>query len=644
MAQPEGNAARGLLTSQLPYVNPPPSLKLTDKSRDEWKIFKQQYEIFEKIVDLDKKDASYQCAMFLNTVGPKGLAIYNSFDLTEDEKDNLKLIKEKFETYIIGETNETYERFTFNKRDQNEGESIDSYVSVLRDLSQTCNFCECLRETLLRDRIVLGIKDSSTRKVLLQKRKLTLKDTIDICRSAEATQERLKMLNASFTEEENVHRVKARAYKKEPKSLWPKYKKSHYEDKLLMCKFCAQKHVMKKENCPAWGKTCNTCKKKNHFAVRCPEKTRIHGIETDDSDSDHFSEYSHVVHLSENINALNNSLCGRAGKDIHAEMIINEKPVIFQIDCGSTVNLISESVIKDTEIKPTVKSLIMWNKSEIKPVGTCKLKLKNPKTGEKCWTTFYVVKAKLRPLLGKKICERMGLITVNYNKFCVAAVESPDVIQKAEDQYDDVFEDKIGTLPGDPVRLHCEENCIPKIMPARREPVALREKVKVKLEEMCLAGVLAKVDKPTDWVSQMVVTEKKSGDLRICLDPRPLNDVLKREQYTLPTLEDTLTQLSNAKVFTKLDLSNGYWHVPMEEESSYLTTFITDHGRFRWLRLPFGLSVSSEIFQKRLHQAIDGLPGVICVADDIVVYGSGGNKDTATKDHDVKLAAVLERC
>jgi hypothetical protein len=238
----------------------------------------------------------------------------------------------------------------------------------------------------------------------------------------------------------------------------------------------------------------------------------------------------------------------------------------------------------------------------------------------------------------------MGLITVNYNKFCVAAVESPDVIQKAEDQYDDVFEDKIGTLPGDPVRLHCEENCIPKIMPARREPVALREKVKVKLEEMCLAGVLAKVDKPTDWVSQMVVTEKKSGDLRICLDPRPLNDVLKHEQYTLPTLEDTLTQLSNAKVFTKLDLSNGYWHVPMEEESSYLTTFITDHGRFRWLRLPFGLSVSSEIFQKRLHQAIDGLPGVICVADDIVVYGSGGNKDTATKDHDVKLAAVLERC
>jgi len=125
-------------------------------------------------------------------------------------------------------------------------------------------------------------------------------------------------------------------------------------------------------------------------------------------------------------------------------MIINEITVKFQIDCCSTVNLIPESVVKDTDIKPTAKYLIMWNKSEIKPIDTCKLKLKNPKTGEKCWTTFYVEKANLRPLLGKKICERMRLITVNYDNFYVAAVENPDVIQEPEDQYDDLFEARIG--------------------------------------------------------------------------------------------------------------------------------------------------------------------------------------------------------
>ena len=117
----------------------------------------------------------------------------------------------------------------------------------------------------------------------------------------------------------------------------------------------------------------------------------------------------------------------------------------------------------------------------------------------------------------------MWLINVNYDKFYVAAVDNPDVIPKPEDQYDDMFEDKIGTLPGEPVCLHCGENCIRKIMPARREHVALRKKVKV--EEMCIAGILAKVDKPP----KIVLTEKKSGDLRICLDPRPLNDVFKRE-------------------------------------------------------------------------------------------------------------------
>ena len=100
----------------------------------------------------------------------------------------------------------------------------------------------------------------------------------------------------------------------------------------------------------------------------------------------------------------------------------------------------------------------------------------------------------------------MGLINVNYNKFCLPAVENSDVIQKPEDKYDDIFwwYDIWHCLVN--LYVYTEENCIP----TRREPFALRKKVK--LEEMCIAGILAKVGKPTDWVSQMVVSEKKSGD------------------------------------------------------------------------------------------------------------------------------------
>ena len=149
---------------------------------------------------------------------------------------------------------------------------------------------------------------------------------------------------------------------------------------------------------------------------------------------------------------------------------------------------------------------------------------------------------------------------------------------------------------------------------------------------------MCKVERPTDWVNQMSVVKKKSGAIRICVDPRPLNLVLKREHFMLPVLDDVLPKLSGARVFSICDLKQGYHHVELDEESSYLTTFATPFGRYRWLRLPFGLKVSSEIFQKRLCMALEGLEGVQCGANDVIVYG---------KDHDYhncNLRNLLSRC
>ena len=134
------------------------------------------------------------------------------------------------------------------------------------------------------------------------------------------------------------------------------------------------------------------------------------------------------------------------------------------------------------------------------------------------------------------------------------------------------------------------------------------------------AGIIVPVDEPTDWVSLMSVAEKKSG-IRICIDPRPLNEALKREHYKLPTLEDVLPELSKAKVFSVCDLKSAYLHCELDHSSRLLTTFATPFGRYRWLRLPFGLKVSGEIFQKRLHQALEGLEGVHCIADDVIIWG-----------------------
>jgi hypothetical protein len=109
-------------------------------------------------------------------------------------------------------------------------------------------------------------------------------------------------------------------------------------------------------------------------------------------------------------------------------------------------------------------------------------------------------------------------------------------------------------------------------------------------------------------------------------------------------LDEILPELSKAKVFTTVDLRAGYWHCPLDTASSLLTTFSTPYGRFRWLRLPFGLCVLSEIFQKRVNQALDGLEGTLNISDDILIYGVGETKEEADKDHDGKLVRLLERC
>lgn len=139
----------------------------------------------------------------------------------------------------------------------------------------------------------------------------------------------------------------------------------------------------------------------------------------------------------------------------------------------------------------------------------------------------------------------------------------------------------------------------------------------------------------------MVVVPKKNGTLRICLDPkRPL----LREHYPLPTIEDVATRLHGAKVFTVLDVSKGFWHIPMDDTSSFPTTLHTPFGRYHWQRMPFGISSAPEVFQRRMHELIDGLHGLEVIVDDFVAVGFGDSRAEAICDHDRNLEAFLQRC
>ncbi|CAB3997530.1 RNA-directed DNA polymerase from transposon BS, partial [Paramuricea clavata] len=161
-------------------------------------------------------------------------------------------------------------------------------------------------------------------------------------------------------------------------------------------------------------------------------------------------------------------------------------------------------------------------------------------------------------------------------------------MQNVKDIYQDVFED-LGTL-GPALHLEVDPEMSPVQLPPRKIPESLKQPLREHLDELVKLEVIERVDYPTDWVSAIVVAPKPNGKIRLCLDPRPLNKALKRCHHPIPTIDDVLPELSNAKVFTKVDCSNGYWQVELDEESSLLTTFNTPFGRFKWQRMPFGIS------------------------------------------------------
>ena len=171
----------------------------------------------------------------------------------------------------------------------------------------------------------------------------------------------------------------------------------------------------------------------------------------------------------------------------------------------------------------------------------------------------------------------------------------------------------------------------------RRVAAPLLPKVKQELERMMEMGVISKVTKPTEWCAGMVVVPKNDGNIRICVDLTRLNEKVLRERHILPSVEQTLAQLGNAKVFSKLDANSGFWQIKLASESALLTTFITPYGRFCFNRLPFGISSAPEYFQKQMSELLSDLEGVVCMVDDVLVHG------TTQAEHDRHLDAVLKR-
>ena len=334
----------------------------------------------------------------------------------------------------------------------------------------------------------------------------------------------------------------------------------------------------------------------------------------------------------------------------YCHLNVNETSVYFMLDCGATVNVLpfrEASLVnpKLTALRPAEKRLTMYDGTELKTVGMLTATTEHPISRKRKRMDFYVAATHDRAILGMKACKDMDLLSINEGNICsvrndrattadstVTAKEKrkptsakdsnqsgPSVsLNDAKssalntavagqpltkdiilEHYADLFTG-VGRLEGE-VHLEVDPTAKPVQMPPRRLPVAIKDRVKQELDRMCANGIIEPVTEPSAWVSALVVVNKPDGSLRICVDPKFLNPALKRSIYMMPTIEDILPQLNNAKVFSCADTKNGFNHLCLDTESAKLTTFETPFGRYRYKRLCFGISPAPEIFQARIH-------------------------------------------
>ena len=213
--------------------------------------------------------------------------------------------------------------------------------------------------------------------------------------------------------------------------------------------------------------------------------------------------------------------------------------------------------------------------------------------------------------------------------------------------YSDVFTG-IGKFPGPPYKFQLKPNAKPARHALRHVPIHLQEAFHKEIRNLECLGILEPVKEVTEWVNSFVIVEKKvpadsntedhssQKKLRICLDPRDLNEALEWEPYYTRSIKEILGKFHGMTWFMIANFNKGFWMVELHPKSRKLTTMALDIGRFQWTRLPMGSIMAQDVFQWKLNVIFLSVPGVTGIADDMIIFGK------TDQDHDGNLLNFLE--
>ena len=508
------------------------------------------------------------------------------------------------------------QRYKFYNWTRQEGESVTDFMASLREIAKYCEYKDTLN-MMFRDRLVCDVNHQAIQKRLLGEKELSYERALEIALSIETAEKDVKNFQKAsgtimyhYVPEKSTNRFQTRNEQTSThRAAVPN----------SPCHRCLGNNHSP-QMCPFKQAECNKCHKKGHIAKAC--RTKRNGRKTEPGSRTRKANYvmtnpnEHEQATPTDDPTYNLFTVAGSGQDsILMEVTINGTPVQMELDTGASLSLLSKSTyeqIPSLQLQPTDVQLKTYTGEVVQILGEVKVTVNYGK--HKQQLVVYVVNGNGPNLMG-----RDWLSSLKVSIGDIHRLGEPHKLSEILQKYESVFTEGLGTFTGGKVTLHVDPQVKPK---ACTLLFSIKDKVEEELNKLESLGIITPV-KNSQWAAPVVPVLKHNGTIRLCGDYRvTINQASKVDTYPLPRVEDLFTAMSGGKMFTKLDMSQVYLQLPLDDSSKELVTINTHKGLFRYNRLPFGVSSAPAVFQRCMENLFQGCAGVAIYLDDILVTGS----------------------
>ncbi|XP_033725232.1 uncharacterized protein K02A2.6-like [Pecten maximus] len=584
------------------------------------------------------KDPAQKKSLLLHC---SGLSVQDIFFTLTESTEGADVYEKTVSTlnkHFTPEVNIPYERHLFRSMSQKADETVEQFITRLRQKAETCEFGDlnAVNEQI-RDQVIEKCSQHHLRRKLLEKgRTLTLVQLREIARALEQSERQAR--NIEGIEEVNkvawgAKGAKSRTFSR-PRKDNRKSGNTNSHRVIGPCYNCGREgHLAKDDKCPAKGQKCRKCHGVGHFEARCKSKGQKSTVRQVSSEGP--ANYAFSVHGTSG--QTQNSIVINIG-GIQTEAIIDSGASCNVMNRGTWETLKRQS-IKCTSKKSDKHIFVYGSQTPIHAVGSFVARIAYNDRYED-GVEFLVIEGRGQTLLGKDTSIKLGVLRLgplpspnerhDINKVSTTLGIKDELIRK----YPKAFQG-LGTLRNFELEISLDPEVKPIAQPLRRVPYNLRDRLEKKLLELEDLDIIEPVHGPTSWVSPIVVVPKGDTDIRLCVDMRQANTAVLRERFPIPTVDEVLQDMNCSKVFSKIDIKWAYHQIMLAEKSRDITTFVTHKGLYRYKRLMFGVSCAPEMFQKVVQQVLQGCEGVQNIMDDVIVHGSSQD------EHDQRLREAV---